>query len=77
MIIFTHYTFTINMLQYCCRIMLQMTIFRLLEFFMSNNSWKSELVFCPQISVFAPEINFLYLRSGLEDCMSRYKKDGA
>ena len=31
MIVLTHYTLTINMLQYCCRIMLQMTIFRLLE----------------------------------------------
>jgi hypothetical protein len=44
------------------------------RFCMSNNSWKSVLVIriCPQISifalisVFAPEFNFRYLRSGLK-----------
>jgi hypothetical protein len=29
---------------------------------------------CPQISVFAPEFNFRYLRSGLKDYMSKYKE---
>jgi hypothetical protein len=29
---------------------------------------------CPHISVFAPVFNFRYLRSGLKDCMSKYKE---
>ena len=51
------------------------------RFCMSNNSWKTVLVICPlgkypylpsnihicpHISVFAPEFNFRYLRSGLK-----------
>jgi hypothetical protein len=51
----------------------------------SNNSYKSVLVICPlrgkypyfifpHISVFAPEFNFRYLRSGLKDYMSKYQE---
>ena len=29
---------------------------------------------CPHISVFAPEFNLRYLRSGLKDYMSKYKE---
>ena len=32
--------------------------------------WPSKIRICPQISVFAPEFNFRYLRSGLKDYMS-------
>jgi len=44
--------------------------------FVSNNSEKSMLVIniCPQISVFAPDFKFRYLRSDLKDYMSKYKE---
>ena len=34
----------------------------------------SNIHICPHISVFAPEFNFLYLRSSLKDYMSKYKE---
>ena len=34
----------------------------------------SNIRICPHISVFAPEINFRYMCSGLKDYMSKYKE---
>ena len=71
-----YHIFCCNMFVFACSIIArsQCWLFALFANIRIYPYWPSNIRIGPQISIFAPEFNFWYLRSGLKENMSKYKE---